>query len=61
MKEFQVIDLLFSKQNNNFVVRQAFTRFYHGFLWSEKNVVLNYFPTQDGVWVLVCPLIVFGI
>ena len=31
--------------------------FYHGFFWSEENVVLNYFPTQDGVWVLVCPLI----
>ena len=38
------------KQNNNFVVRKAFTRFYHGFFWSEENVVLNYFLTQDGVW-----------
>ena len=34
--------------------------FYHGFFWSEENVVLNYFPTQDGVWVLVCPLILVG-
>ena len=45
------------KQNNNFVVRQAFARFYHAFFWSEGNVVLNYFPPQDGVLVLVCPLI----
>ena len=31
--------------------------FYHGFFWSAENVVLNYLPTQDGVWVLLCPLI----
>ena len=47
------------KQNNNFAVRQAFAQFYHGIFWSEENVVLSYFPTQDGVWVLVCPLILF--
>ena len=41
------------KQNNNFVVRQAFARFYHSFFWSGENVVLNYFPTQY-VRVLVC-------
>ena len=23
--------------------------FYHGFFWSEENVILNYFPTLDGV------------
>ena len=34
--------------------------FYHGFFWSEENVVLNYFPTQDVVWILVCPLILIG-
>ena len=31
--------------------------FYHGFFWSEEIVVLNYVPTQDGVCVLLCPLI----
>ena len=30
--------------------------FYHGLFWSEENVDLNIFPTQDGVWVLVCPV-----
>ena len=30
---------------------------YHGFFWSEENVNLNIFPTQDGVWLLVCPVI----
>ena len=28
--------------------------FCHGFFWSEENVDLNYFPTYDGVCVLVC-------
>ena len=28
------------KQNNNFVVRQAFTRFYHGFFWSDSVLEL---------------------
>ena len=31
----------------------------HGFFWSEENVNLNYFPTQDGVTVLVCPVILW--
>ena len=31
--------------------------FYHGFFWSDENVVLNYFPTLDGVWMLICPVI----
>ena len=31
----------------------------HGFLKSEKNVNLNNFPTLDGVWVLVCPAILW--
>ena len=29
----------------------------HGFFWSEENVHLNHFPTQDGVSVLVSPVI----
>ena len=33
--------------------------FKHGFFWSEENVKLNHFPTQDGVTVLVCPVIVW--
>ena len=31
--------------------------FYHGFFWSEENVNLNYFPTLNGVSVLLCPII----
>ena len=34
--------------------------FCHGFFWSEENVDLNYFPTHDGVCVLVCPWILLG-
>ena len=29
----------------------------HGFFWSEEKGI---FPTLDGVWVLVCPVISFG-
>ena len=34
--------------------------FCHGFFWSEEDVDLNYFPTQDGVWMLVCLWILLG-
>ena len=39
------------------VRRQAFGSNKHGFLRSEENVNLNNFPTLNGVWVLVCPVI----
>ena len=35
--------------------------FYHGFFWSEENVHLNYFPTHNGVTVLVYTMILLGI
>ena len=34
--ELNVISLISLKQNNILAVRQAFTRFYHGFFWSEE-------------------------
>ena len=34
--------------------------FCHGFFWSEENADLNYFPTHDGLCVLVCPWILLG-
>ena len=35
--------------------------FYHGFFWSDENVHLNYFPTHNGVTVLVYTMILLGI
>ena len=34
--------------------------FCHGFFWSEEHVHLNYFPTHNGVTVLVYPMVLLG-
>ena len=43
----------FLKNRTNILLRQILPDFCHGFFWSEENVDLNYFPTLDGVCVLV--------
>ena len=51
---FHVGKLIFSKNRTNILLKdKLLPDFCHGFFWSEENVNLNYFPTHDGVWVLV--------
>ena len=45
----------FLKNRTNFLLNdKLLLDLCHGFFWSEENVDLNYFPTHNGVWVLVC-------
>ena len=48
------------KQNLNFVSRQAFTSFKHGFFQVWGKCLPQSFPTPIGVTVLECPAILFG-
>ena len=43
--------MVFSKKQNKFFLLEdkLLPDFYHGLFWSEENVILNYFPTLDGV------------
>ena len=47
----------FLKNRTNVLLKdKLLPDFHHGFFQVWGNVDLNYFPTLDGVWVLVCPL-----
>ena len=54
---FHVTGLIFYKRAIILWKDKLSPDWHHGFFWPEENVVLNYFPTQDGGWVLVCPWI----
>ena len=58
LNKFYYVDVIFSQNRIIILLKdKLLPDFYHRFFWSEENVVLNYFPTLDGVWVLVCPVI----
>ena len=57
---WQVVWLIFLKNRTYILIKDKLLLVSkHGFFWSEENVNLNYFPTQDGVTVLVCPVILW--
>ena len=55
------LDNFLQNRTNKLLEDKLLPDFYHGFFWSEENVHLNYFPTHNGVTVLVCPIILLGI
>ena len=57
MKRNSIALILSQKQNYNLLGDNLLPFIKHGFLRSEENVNLNNFPTLDGVWVLMCPVI----
>ena len=51
--------ILSQKKNNNFLWDKLSPVIKHRFLRFEENVNLNNFPRLDGLWVLVCPVILW--
>ena len=57
LAQYKVNYVLFTQKQNIFLWKTSFHQFYkHGFLRSDKNVILCKMQ-NPGVWVLVCPAI----
>ena len=54
------VEVFSQKQNLNFVERQAFACFKHGFFQVWGKCLPQSFPTPNGVTVLDCPAILLG-